>query len=65
MVPTSREAVVTDPTPGQPPARRVPPPDDGGAPVCWLDRVCPECGRLDDGEPADRCPGCGAALDAG
>jgi rubrerythrin len=34
--------------------------EDGGDPACWLSRVCPECGRLDDGPPPDRCPGCGA-----
>jgi hypothetical protein len=54
-----------DVTPDQPPARNGVPPDDGGDPVCWLDRVCPECGRLDDGEPPARCPGCGAARTAG
>jgi hypothetical protein len=52
---------VTDPTPDQLPARPGAP-DDGGDPVCRLDRVCPECGRLDDGAPPARCPGCGAAL---
>ena len=34
---------------------------EGGDPVCWLDRVCPECGRLAD-EAAMRCERCGAAL---
>jgi rubrerythrin len=40
------------------------PPDGGGDPACWVSRVCPECGRLDDGPPPARCPGCGAALTA-
>jgi hypothetical protein len=41
-----------------------PPDDDGGGgdPVCWLSRVCATCGRLDDGPPPTRCPGCGAPL---
>jgi DNA-binding MarR family transcriptional regulator len=41
------------------------PPDDGGDPACWLTRVCSACGRLDDGPPSDRCPGCGALPGAG
>jgi rubrerythrin len=39
--------------------------DDGGDPACWLHRVCPACGRLADGDPPTRCPGCGAELPAG
>ncbi|MFT7841208.1 hypothetical protein Q5530_34170 [Saccharothrix sp. BKS2] len=38
---------------------------EGGDPVCWLSRVCPECGLLADGEPPEVCPRCGAALDDG
>jgi ribosomal protein S27AE len=34
-------------------------PDLGGDPVCWLDRVCPECGAFRD-EPSAPCPRCGA-----
>ncbi|MGY1747058.1 hypothetical protein [Blastococcus sp. SYSU D00695] len=35
----------------------------GGDPVCWLDRVCPACGRLAEGEPRpQRCPECGEPL---
>ena len=51
---------MTDLTPDEPASVDRPLPDEAGDPVCWLDRVCPECGRLDDGEPAARCPGCGA-----
>ncbi|WP_306749974.1 hypothetical protein [Saccharothrix yanglingensis] len=36
--------------------------DSGGDPVCWLSRVCPECGFPADGEPAPVCPRCGAAV---
>jgi uncharacterized protein YeaO (DUF488 family) len=36
--------------------------DEGGESVCWLDRVCPECGRLSEGRTARTCPACGAAL---
>ncbi len=35
---------------------------EGGDPACWLTRVCSACGRLDDGPPPDRCPGCGEPL---
>jgi rubrerythrin len=35
---------------------------EGGDPVCWLDRVCPGCGRLDDGARPEVCPACGTAL---
>lgn len=40
---------------------------DGGDPACWLDRVCPSCGRLDERRRAgERCPACGAVVeDAG
>lgn len=37
--------------------------DLGGESVCWLDRVCPECGRLTEGEPGARCPQCGTPLE--
>jgi rubrerythrin len=37
------------------------PADQGGEPVCWLPRVCPECGRLAD-DPPTRCPRCGAEI---
>jgi DNA-binding MarR family transcriptional regulator len=36
--------------------------EDGGDPACWASRVCPACGRLDDGPPQPRCAGCGAPL---
>lgn len=32
--------------------------DQGGDAACWLDRVCPECGRIPDSEPGDVCPFC-------
>jgi hypothetical protein len=34
--------------------------DQGGDPACWLDRVCPECGRFREDPSLDRCPNCGA-----
>jgi hypothetical protein len=49
-----------DRRPGPDPAG--PAPDEGGDPACALPRVCPGCGRLDDGEPPARCPGCGTPL---
>ena len=33
-----------------------------GDPVCWLNRVCPECGRFAEDEHLDACPECGADL---
>jgi hypothetical protein len=33
-------------------------------PVCLLNRVCPECGRVADEEPPTRCAACGAELPA-
>jgi rubrerythrin len=33
-------------------------------PVCLVNRVCPECGRLADEKPPTRCPACGAELPA-
>ncbi|WP_459643923.1 hypothetical protein [Kineococcus sp. NUM-3379] len=34
----------------------------GGEDVCWLHRVCPECGRLAEDPVPARCPGCGVPL---
>jgi 3-phenylpropionate/trans-cinnamate dioxygenase ferredoxin subunit len=31
--------------------------DPGGDPACWLSRVCPTCGRIDDG-PDQACASC-------
>ncbi len=33
-------------------------PDEGGDPVCWLERVCPECGAFAEAE-AEECWRCG------
>ncbi|GAA2740588.1 hypothetical protein [Kitasatospora cinereorecta] len=38
-------------------------PVEGGESACWLDRVCPDCGRLQDRPVEDRCAAC--AADAG
>ncbi|MFW6693011.1 hypothetical protein [Streptomyces sp. MAR4 CNX-425] len=35
---------------------------EGGEPACWLERVCPECGRLADTAPPVRCARCGTPL---
>jgi hypothetical protein len=36
--------------------------DEPGDPVCWLDRLCPECGAMpSDDEPGTACWRCGAA----
>lgn len=36
--------------------------DDGGDPVCWLHRVCPDCGRMSDREPPTTCADCGRQI---
>jgi uncharacterized protein len=36
--------------------------DLGGESVCWLDRVCPACGRLAEDRTSPTCPDCGSAL---
>lgn len=33
-----------------------------GDPVCWLPRVCPECGQLADAEPPTTCARCGTRI---
>lgn len=43
---------------------------EGGDPVCWLDRVCDECGAMREDMAAARCARCGtpfpgAAADRG
>lgn len=48
---------------GRAPSRLPPPPvDEGGSEVCWLDRVCPSCGRLDE-KPEPVCSRCGTPRD--
>ncbi|MFD8591858.1 DUF309 domain-containing protein [Streptomyces sp. NPDC059637] len=32
---------------------------EGGDPACWLDRVCPECGRVREEPPGRACGNCG------
>ena len=39
--------------------------DLGGDPVCWLPRVCPECGALADTDPPTICPRCHGAIPGG
>ncbi|MBB4906982.1 hypothetical protein [Actinophytocola algeriensis] len=36
--------------------------DEGGESVCWLARVCPECGALADEDPPTTCPRCGEPM---
>jgi len=42
--------------------RQAPSEMEGGEPVCWLDRVCPDCGRLAEDRMARSCPVCGEPL---
>lgn len=44
--------------------RRNQEPGDGGDPACWLNAVCPDCGRFADAAPPARCPRCGADITA-
>jgi rubrerythrin len=38
-------------------------PEPVGDAACWLGRVCPECGGLDESpHPAEVCPRCGAEM---
>ena len=39
-----------------------PPGDEGGDAACWLQRVCPECGRMAEEDPPTTCAACGAEL---
>ncbi len=39
--------------------------DEGGDPVCWLSRVCPECGLFLGNDSPAVCERCGAAVPAG
>jgi hypothetical protein len=36
---------------------------EGGDPACWLDRVCPECGRIADTAPPVVCERCGTPVE--
>ncbi|MFI0819331.1 hypothetical protein ACH4TX_25650 [Streptomyces sp. NPDC021098] len=49
-----------EPDPRQPPSDPTPAEPEGGDAACWLDRVCAECGALQDTSPFDRCRRCGA-----
>ncbi|MFD8785487.1 hypothetical protein [Kitasatospora sp. NPDC059599] len=37
--------------------------DEGGESACWLERVCPECGRLRERSGPEPCENCGATGD--
>jgi hypothetical protein len=49
------------PVPAAPFVRRAAP--EGGDPACWLDRVCPECGRIADVAPPVVCERCGTLVE--
>lgn len=36
--------------------------DTGGDPACWLNSVCPDCGRFVEARPPTTCPRCGAEI---
>ncbi|MEU8825618.1 hypothetical protein [Streptomyces sp. NPDC048636] len=42
---------------------RLPAEPEGGDPACWLDRVCPACGALQDTARYDHCARCGAVAE--
>ncbi|MFE1930434.1 hypothetical protein ACFW95_08635 [Streptomyces sp. NPDC059474] len=52
-----RAAAAPDPGPAPAP---VPAEPEGGEPACWLDRVCADCGAIQDAAPFARCARCGA-----
>lgn len=33
--------------------------EQGGDPACWLEQVCPACGRLTEPRDDGSCPACG------
>jgi len=37
--------------------------DERGDAACWANRVCSECGRLNDVERPQTCEACGATFD--
>ncbi|MGK5111577.1 MULTISPECIES: hypothetical protein [unclassified Geodermatophilus] len=51
------------PAPLRPGSRR-PAEPEGGDPACWLQRVCPACGRMAEEDPPTRCAACGEPLPA-
>ncbi|GAA2242730.1 hypothetical protein GCM10010430_25410 [Kitasatospora cystarginea] len=53
---TIRSAPPADPAPADRPT-------GGGDPACWLDRVCPACGRLAEGAAPAFCSRCGERLE--
>jgi hypothetical protein len=38
-------------------------PEEGGDAACWANRVCPECGRLNEAERPVVCEACGARFE--
>jgi len=53
---------MTEPVePAAPPAPLAP--DEGGDAACWANRVCPECGRLNEAERPVVCENCGARFE--
>ncbi|AEM83949.1 hypothetical protein [Streptomyces violaceusniger] len=49
-----REMADPDPDPAPAPAE-----PEGGESACWLDRVCADCGAIQDTAPFARCARCG------
>ncbi|MGW7619826.1 hypothetical protein ACWGLG_29065 [Streptomyces antimycoticus] len=47
----NRETADPDPAPAEP---------EGGESACWLDRVCADCGAIQDTACFARCARCGA-----
>jgi hypothetical protein len=46
-----------------PPAGEDPQREEGGDAACWANRVCQECGRLNEAERPVVCEACGATFD--
>lgn len=56
--PMTQEPMTQEPMTEHSDARKPGGEDLGGDPVCWLDRVCPECGAFLPDGPEHPCPRC-------
>ena len=57
--------MTSDETPDETPEEPARPEPEGGDPACWVDQVCPVCGRLGERLPSGQCAACGAPWDVG
>ena len=55
--------MTSDETPDETPEEPARPEPEGGDPACWVDQVCPACGRLSERLRSGRCAACGETWD--